>query len=160
MSQVVNLTSFVVALAALIIAVLAWRRPFLPDPTSVPNFGHAGQPANLNDTEVMKHFFEFLREHAGRKVLLYTTLTARAEEMRTMQKDMTTEEFSTREAHDGLTDNLYVPRREDKKNAIGISYQHGSWRLRGYYANVGLVDVAQGIRQHKLIPLSDDEAVA
>jgi hypothetical protein len=160
MSQAVSFTSLVVALVALIIAVLTWRRPFPADPTAIPNFGRAGQPANLNESEVMKRFFEFLREHAGRKILLYTTLTARPEEMQTMDKRMTIEELNAREAYDGVTDRLLVPRRPDNMNAIGISYQHGSWRMRGYYANGGLVDVAQGLRVHRLIPLSDDEAVA
>jgi hypothetical protein len=160
MNQVVSFTSFVVSLVALIIAIMAWRRPFPADPTAVPSFGSAAQPKNLDDSKVMKQFFEFLRKHAGRKVMLYTNMAARPEEIRRLPDDMTTDALNAREASNGTRDRLYVPRRPDNANAIGISYQHGLWHLRGYYADAGVVDIAQGFRVHRLIALSDNEAVS
>ncbi len=155
MDKVVSFTSLVVACAALIIAVMAWRRPFPPDPTAIPRFGRAGAPENLNESDRVNAFFSFLREHAGRKVLLYTVISRQADD----PNEMTKTGFAGLKDSGGLTDTIYVPERSDNKNAIGIYYQQGSWRLRGYFANAGVVQIAQGLREHKLTPLSDDEAV-
>lgn len=155
MDKIVSIISLVVALAALIIALMAWRRPFPPDPTAIPRFGSAEAPANLDRPETMNAFFSFLREHAGRKVLLYTVRSGSLGN----SEDMTKSGFDGLEDAQGFTDNLYVPERPDNKNAVGVYYQQGSWRLRGYFANAGVVHIAQGIRQHKLTPLSDNEAV-
>jgi len=150
MDRVISFTSFVVALAALVIAVMAWRRPFPADPTAIPTFGRALEPVNLDDPKVANAFFGFLRDNAGRKILLYVG----------MGKDcINSENFSGPTNSDGLTDVLYVPKRPDNERAFGIEYQHGVYLLRGYFANSGVVGLYQGQLVHRLTPLSDDEAV-
>ena len=154
MDLVVSLTSLVIALAALIVAALAWRRPFPADPTAIPKFGDARTLAGLDEPEVMNRLFRFLRDNVGRKILLYAGLR------NDQESHFVNDESLTGFEHDGLTYYLVVPKRPDNQHAFGIQRQHGVWLLRGYFANSGVVGVYQGNLVHRLTPLSDDEAVA
>lgn len=155
MSDAIAVISVVVALVAMLVALIAWRTPFPADPTRIPRFGSAEEFVVLDDPNRMDEFFVFLERHPGRKVLIYALRTKQPNDADGME----TEGLTSTRARDGLTDSLYVPKRRDSEDAVGIYYQQGSWRIRGYFANVGIVHIAQGFREHRLTPLSDVEAV-
>lgn len=158
MEQIVSLTSLLVALAALVIAVGAWRRPFPADPTAIPRFGKPEEPRDLDNPLEVDAFFEFIREYTGRKVLLYMSMSKRDTD-NTPNHRLMTDQIAWQNSNGG-SNVLHIKNRPDNENAVGIEYRHGRWGLRGYYANAGLSYVGMGDWVYSLTPFSDDEAVA
>jgi hypothetical protein len=163
--------SLVVAVAAAYFSYQAWQRPYPVDPTQVHSYGTPTEPIHITDPVEARRLIAFIDNHTGRKVRIHTTIDPEYfgynDEPNAPSEDQLTvpdEECPTntkRLAELSLRDcPLHVLHIEVSNQRQGLHYAHGTWRLKGYFASVGLVAVFMGEQSHSLTPLTAVEAVS
>jgi hypothetical protein len=175
-SLFVAMASLITALVALVLAYQAWTRPYPADPTQIPSWGDAAEPRMVSDAGQAQAFFDFLTEHAGRKVRIYLDLNpdyfggpegggpywpredgfvAPPTQCPGDPPDDVTEFEPSPECP---YPTLYI--RGVGEGRLGLFPQDGIWHLRGYFANVGFQRTGMGQSTYAVTPMTDIEAVS
>jgi hypothetical protein len=169
---VTSFASLVVAVVAVYFSYQAWQRPYPVDPTQVPSYGTPTEPIHITDPVEARRLIAFIDNHAGRKVRIHTIIdgeyfgyineqNAPSEDQLTVPTEecpTNTKRLAELSPRDCLLDVLQIA--EVSKQRQGLYYEHGSWRLNGYFASVGLLNVYQGYQAHSMTPLTAVEAVS
>jgi hypothetical protein len=186
-SEVANFvaaTSLIAALAALILAYQAWTRPVPADPTKIPTWGAPAEPRVVDTPETALAFFDFLEENAGRKVRIFLDLDADyfglpdapwAPSESGFSIPISANHYTTSdrgacpnyqidEISKALGDqncvigNLSI--EDVGGDRIGLFYEKGNWRLRGYFADIGFIGIFTATAAYTVTPLTAIEAVS
>jgi hypothetical protein len=143
-------TSVVVGVASLILAIIAWRRPRTPRRPKTPAFDES-----LGSPEQNRRFVEFLSRNEGRRVRIVVTLPEGAASVGNgpwlASKTFTLDTGAPGPgAQTGVWEfNLRV---EDVKDSP-LTYAHGTWTLRGHFAVDAVAGVWQGVVVPNLVPI-------
>jgi hypothetical protein len=140
------------AVVAVVIAVLAWQRPKKPRRSRVPSF-----EGRLGDSKQNVKFLKFLGKHERRRVYLDLVLDEDAATVDPSGSWLAAKFFHLRidgkdaERLGSMHDiNIGV----DELNDNPLTYAHGIWTLKGYFAVEGAVGFGQGILAHRLVHIS------
>jgi hypothetical protein len=143
--------ALITAAAALFVAWWAWKSPRAPDPRDIHTFS-----GSLD--EKRRSFLRFLDDNKSRKVLIDAWSDGSKVDGLASQGDWLADtEFSLKNVEERLESRIVIAVR--KLSDSPLTYAHGTWRLQGYFAVQGLVDVWQGVSVRILVPISLKEAV-
>jgi hypothetical protein len=175
---VLGTASLLVAVVAMVLAYAAWTRPYPADPTQVPTWG-AGRDVDrrvLEGPADARAFFDFLEDNAGRKVRVQVDLGEYFAEstgtwidpdesgFHAPSPDCQDRSLSDLSGFVGgdpaceFVDTLVV--QGISEDRPGMFYEHGRWRLSGYFASSGFVGMGMGFHEYAIMPLTTIEAVS
>jgi len=155
----VSAASLVIAFAAGVLALLAWKRPLHPDPRAIPTHGTARRPATIAATDDGRRFFAFLDENEGRKIRIFASVDEAAVSV-DEDDSLSSSQLSISwppEAGVASWDVLVI--RGVGEDAPGITRRHGAWFINGYFACSGLAFIGQGSREWSITAIDVVTAV-
>ncbi len=182
------IASLIVGLGAIVLAWLAWTRPFPDDPTQIPSWGSPGSQREIANPAEAQVFFDWLEENTGRKVRIFIDLDADYFAAREADPNNPNHDYDL--GYSGPSEggfdiqsstcpdspyidtelarytgypcrtNRLIVDTSDGRRGLSTLDRRGVWNLQGYFANTGFTGTASGgYDMYEITPLTVIEAV-